>query len=193
MSFKLNSEQATDSIKDYLTKLRAEYETFLALCESPAEQNFLAAVIEYFGLRYNENSKSGQAKFDSVTPACSGLFTLIVEPQVKIQSMDSSYRVDFVFSLMRFAKNGVPRFWGKTVVEIDGHEFHEKTKLQASRDKKRDRDILSEGFVTMRFSGSDVYHRAFECVEEIEFHLDRTANEVVNSHEDRGDLINLLL
>jgi hypothetical protein len=187
------SKQAADIIEGYLAELRTEHESLLAMCESPAEQNFMAAAIDYFGLRYNEHYKRGQATFDGVGPASCGLFTLLVEPQVDISSFDASYRADFVFSLTRYARNGVPRIWGKTVVEIDGHDFHEKTKSQASRDKKRDRDFLSEGYVTMRFSGSDVYHRTFECVEEVSFHLDRAANEVVKSYEERGDLLDLLI
>lgn len=41
-------------------------------------------------------------------------------------------------------------------VELDGHDFHERTKEQASRDKKRDRSLLSKGWTTIRFTGSDV-------------------------------------
>jgi len=187
------SEQAANIIEKYLLELRIEHEALLALCESPAEQNFMAAAIDYFGLRYDDHCKRGQAIFDRGGPANCGLFTLLVEPQVKINSFDASYRADFVFSLTRYARNGVPRIWGKMVIEIDGHDFHEKTKAQASRDKKRDRDFLSEGYVTMRFSGSDVFHRAFECVEEIFFYLDQIAEDVVISYEKRGDLLDLLI
>jgi len=187
------SEQATSIIEDNLAELKAEHEILLSLCESPAEQNFLAAAISYFDLRYNEHFKRGQAVFDRGGPANCGLFTLLVQPQFEISSFTESYRADFVFSLTRYARNGVPRIWAKTVVEIDGHDFHEKTKFQASRDKKRDRDFLSEGYVTMRFSGSDIYHRPFECVEEVSFHLDRAAEEVVKLYNDRGDLLDLLI
>lgn len=42
------------------------------------------------------------------------------------------------------------------VVECDGHEFHEKTKEQASRDKRRDRYFTKLGIVTLRYSGSEI-------------------------------------
>lgn len=43
------------------------------------------------------------------------------------------------------------------VVELDGHDFHERTKEQASRDKKRDRDLAAIGLPVIRFTGSDIY------------------------------------
>lgn len=53
------------------------------------------------------------------------------------------------------------------VVEIDGHDFHEKTKEQASRDKERDRFMTAHGYRVFRFTGSDIYNRADQCVQEI--------------------------
>ncbi len=46
-------------------------------------------------------------------------------------------------------------------VEIDGHDFHEKTKDQASRDKEKDRDIT--GYLDIpvfRYTGRDIYREA---------------------------------
>lgn len=43
-------------------------------------------------------------------------------------------------------------------VEVDGHDYHERTKEQASRDRRRDRDLQSIGVPTMRFTASEVYH-----------------------------------
>ena len=54
-------------------------------------------------------------------------------------------------------------------VECDGHDFHERTVQQASRDRARDRDMLKEGLSVVRFTGSDI-HRvidqcAIDCIE----------------------------
>jgi very-short-patch-repair endonuclease len=61
--------------------------------------------------------------------------------------------------------------YGRTVagiaVECDGHAFDEKTKEQASRDKKRDREILQAGFPVVRFSGSDIFKSPCDCVAQI--------------------------
>jgi very-short-patch-repair endonuclease len=48
-------------------------------------------------------------------------------------------------------------------VEVDGHEFHERTAKQASRDKRRDRALAAGGLPTFRFTGSDVYRDAEGC------------------------------
>ena len=52
-----------------------------------------------------------------------------------------------------------------TVVEIDGHESH-KTKEQRSKDYKRERFLQGEGYIVVRFTGTEVYLEAEKCVEE---------------------------
>jgi hypothetical protein len=51
-------------------------------------------------------------------------------------------------------------------VEIDGHDFHDRTKEQASADRERDRGHLALGLRTARFTGSDVYRDADKCIDE---------------------------
>lgn len=66
-----------------------------------------------------------------------------VTPQVEI----GTYRADFVVSTM-----------GESfIVECDGHDFHEKTKEQAARDKKRDRYLQGRGYKVFRFTGSEIW------------------------------------
>lgn len=43
------------------------------------------------------------------------------------------------------------------LVECDGHDFHERTKAQAARDKKRDRELTARGMPVFRFTGSEIY------------------------------------
>lgn len=50
------------------------------------------------------------------------------------------------------------------IVECDGHEFHEKTKEQVAKDKKRDRCLQEIGYKIFRFSGSEIWADAFSCV-----------------------------
>jgi len=60
------------------------------------------------------------------------------------------------------------RFNGpKLAVECDGHDYHERTKDQAAYDRYRDRYIASRGWVIARFTGSEIYHDAYGCVQEI--------------------------
>lgn len=51
-------------------------------------------------------------------------------------------------------------------VEIDGHDFHEKTKEQARRDKSRDRAMAKAGILVLRFTGAEVYADVKACTEE---------------------------
>lgn len=51
-------------------------------------------------------------------------------------------------------------------VELDGHEFHEKTKEQVARDKRRDRHFTRLGVAVVRFTGSEVHRDADNCVAE---------------------------
>lgn len=53
------------------------------------------------------------------------------------------------------------------IVECDGHDFHEKTKQQAARDKKRDRDFLSHNISTFRFTGSEINLNPSACAHEV--------------------------
>jgi len=68
------------------------------------------------------------------------------------------YRVDFVVAL-RSLDFGTGFF----AVELDGHDFHEKTKEQASRDKARDRYLQSRGIAVFRFTGSEVWKDPAGC------------------------------
>lgn len=97
----------------------------------------------------------------------------IVGPQVEI----GPYRVDFVVAYLPGH-----RYETRVVVECDGHDFHEKTKQQAARDKKRDRYLAAQGYTVMRFTGSELYRDPFACVEEV---IDYTQNAVYErSHAD---------
>jgi very-short-patch-repair endonuclease len=82
---------------------------------------------------------------------------LHIAPQASI----AGYRVDF---LLWFIQGGKPT---GLAVECDGHDWHEKTKEQASRDKARDRAILAAGYPVVRFSGSDIFRDSLKCMSEV--------------------------
>lgn len=80
--------------------------------------------------------------------------------QVSVQN----YRVDFTITdLGRVAVDGKEPCV-KIIVECDGHDFHERTKEQAARDKKRDRDLQSAGWQVLRFTGSEIWRDPSGCV-----------------------------
>lgn len=56
----------------------------------------------------------------------------------------------------------------KIAIEIDGHNYHERTKEQAQHDKSRDRYLVECGWRVLRFTGSEVFKDAAACVRQIE-------------------------
>lgn len=88
---------------------------------------------------------------DVVVDGGSGM-ALHIRPQCRI----GRATVDFLLEL----------HCGATVllaVECDGHDFHEKTKEQARRDKARDRAIQAASVPIFRFAGSEIYADAGKC------------------------------
>jgi len=49
------------------------------------------------------------------------------------------------------------------IVECDGHDFHERTKEQAARDRSRDRALQAGGFHVLRFTGSEIHREPLKC------------------------------
>jgi very-short-patch-repair endonuclease len=76
------------------------------------------------------------------------------------QSNIEGYIADFVVSFI------LPSIDIDYVIEIDGHDYHEKTKEQASRDKKRDRKMQSLFNTVFRYTGSDVYTDTYGSVKD---------------------------
>lgn len=67
------------------------------------------------------------------------------------------YRIDWVLLDAAFL----------TFIECDGHDFHERTKMQAQRDKERDRKIQAAGHPILRFTGSEIFNDPFQCATQI--------------------------
>jgi very-short-patch-repair endonuclease len=66
-----------------------------------------------------------------------------------------NYRLDFAL----FGKD----FDISIAIECDGHDFHEKTKEQAARDKARERDLVGAGWLVLRFAGSELWRDPEAC------------------------------
>lgn len=52
-------------------------------------------------------------------------------------------------------------------IELDGHDFHEKTKQQVTYRNKRDRDLQQAGWHIFHFSGSELWKSPFDAVNEV--------------------------
>ncbi len=171
----------------------------LEICESPVEQILLAALFYRWGGHANVPLKHLQCHFGANYPDYDGIFTACCELQKSITTWgERSYRVDFLVYLTRFGTVGATREnhhspqLARLVVEVDGHEFHEKTKVQASRDKDRDRQLLLAGCPVIRFSGSDVFNDPEGCAEEIDDQLNEIASSLVLEYRSQGRLEQLI-
>jgi very-short-patch-repair endonuclease len=89
--------------------------------------------------------------------------------EISQQEEIGQYRVDIFVTLhARIFSDGSARLVSHSVVvECDGHEFHERTKDQASRDKKRDRFLQGRGLHVLRFTGSDIWNDVFSHAQEV--------------------------
>ena len=143
------------------------------LCESPIEELLLLAlhvVGRGDGLTRVVSKHGPYTLAEVLSDPPSALDrhdTLTIYQQVTI----SSYRVDFLlfFNFVWIRPAGYknpPRRPSALVVECDGHEFHEKTKAQAERDKARDRAMQRAGFPVFRFSGSTLWSDPLGCAGE---------------------------
>lgn len=136
-------------------------------CESPIEEAFGLAL-------YAVAQRECYVNFDGpinspIEPLLDRIITIV--PQCLI----GSYRVDFSVSLGVRTNYKGSAFHTTTadfkqysvVVECDGHDFHDRTKEQASRDRKRDRALQTLGFQVFRFTGSDIWKDPVACAIEV--------------------------
>jgi very-short-patch-repair endonuclease len=168
--------------------------SLLRLADSPIEARFLLALILFGveeGWRVEIRESPGQRKYPHAVNygADSDSNVLLILPQFKL----GEYRVDFLLrytcstiaclppgddtsaSARRDFQTLVER---QIIVECDGHDYHERTKEQARRDKKRDRRLQAMGFPVYRYTGSELYQDSIECVREVVRILKNTGNEV---------------
>lgn len=135
------------------------WEEYSEHCESPIEQILLAEIIFISNGYHDVEVELG--------PQSDGFSTIF-----GCQENVLEYRVDFLFTI----KNG--NLYRRLVVECDGHDFHDRTKEQAKRDKSRDRNLVSNGYTVLRFTGSEIYRAPEQCAEEIGNVLSMLADEI---------------
>ena len=120
--------------------------------ESPIEAVFLVHWLS----RFQRLSSEGK------TP------TLMMLAQVPVVLEGQSFRFDFV--IRPFVDDALEEevrrkgLW--VVVELDGHDFHERTKSQVATRNARDRAIQRAGFQVVHYSGSEVIRNAQACVDD---------------------------
>lgn len=94
-----------------------------------------------------------------------GSLDIGISPQYPIKN----YRADFLLVFGYFDRDEKQLLEDKIIIEIDGHDFHEKTKEQAANDKRRDREFASLGYTVLRYTGSEVFRSDDACVSDTIF------------------------
>jgi len=129
--------------------------SLLGSTESPIEQ--LAVLAFMAGGFWPDRIPVGGWPGACDAPKCGSYLGLrcsaaLVVPQVTVKSGVGKSRIDLAFAACR--QSGPPLY---VALEFDGHEFHERTKEQARRDKARDRGLQILGWRVLRFTGSEVW------------------------------------
>lgn len=151
-------EMLADGMRRAAELVQMEFEWASKFCESPIETLFLAALCHPMTANeYDERLEvirppSGLIA-NAYPPPMPGIY---VYPQITI----GDYRVDFLLYSVGYPK------MESLIVELDGHDFHERTKEQARRDKSRDRALVSQGYRVVRFTGSEIFADALEAARE---------------------------
>jgi len=154
--------------KEKLNEELLDFVDLLKVCESPLEQMLLLEFAEVFDAkprgRVDERHLRGLLIFPNVDR-----FSIAIRQQRVISARRKSYRADFYITVEDWNwKEGKHDQLVKMVVEVDGHDFHERTKEQAERDRSRDRHMTADGYLVLRFTGREVYRDVSEVASEIE-------------------------
>jgi very-short-patch-repair endonuclease len=143
-------DQYSDLVKkmlwNFLCDKLDDIEEELSVIKSPIEQAFFLAMKDE--MQWIENKRGVHATF--------------FDPQHKISSDKNIYYADFGIGVLLDDDTSL-----KWAIECDGHDFHEKTKEQARRDKQRERAILGAGYTVIRFTGSEIHQDPYKCAQEV--------------------------
>lgn len=84
---------------------------------------------------------------------------VFLEPQKQI----GVYRVDFLLSQNGLGPN---EYLTPVIIELDGHDFHDKNKQQRAYEKARDRFFVKSGYKVLHFTGSEVVADPYKVTHE---------------------------
>jgi very-short-patch-repair endonuclease len=147
----------------YLDRLtRDRYLKGIEKCESPIETRLLGALqIQSYDRGFDfliETERPSEVRY--------GKSEIVCVPQLEV----GSYRPDFtIFDLKRSS----PECIYALIVECDGHDFHDRTKEQAAKDRFRDRELTFHGFTIFRFTGSEIHKDALHWADQVLAYLER--------------------
>ena len=144
-------------------------------CESPLEKVFFLEYVALYDTQYGWTPDERPVFVHEVkASAARGRerdYNVFLIPQAAIKIIDKTYRADFLIQIEAWVDRST-RVFGKIVVEIDGHNFHERTKEQAAHDRSRDRALMAAGYKVVRFTGSEIYKDPIGSLYELSTFID---------------------
>lgn len=154
-------QQAVESISERVDEARDE-----AIGDSPIEKLLFAALKV---MTFTGNSEYRHVSIPTPNWSLADMLsredplTLIVVPQAQLEG----WRVDFLVYAWDFGRATGKAQWRRLIVECDGHDFHERTKEQAAKDRSRDRAAQLSGAGILRFTGSEIHKDPLGCAMQI--------------------------
>lgn len=92
--------------------------------------------------------------------------TIFISRQVDAAGWRADFLIHVFADWSREDQPG-PMGWNRLIVECDGHDFHERTKEQAARDRDRDRQAQLAGIEIFRFTGSELWRDPLGCADQV--------------------------
>lgn len=109
-----------------------------------------------------------------------GMEDMHLEPQREIEIEGEKFRADFVVAMGSHPAMYGADVWTKfpkLAIELDGHDFHERTKEQVTYRNRRDRQMTLHGWTVLHVSGSELFRAPEDALEDIFRHADRVLSE----------------
>lgn len=162
-----------DLLKSQIADFQAaEIESWVDECrpwvsgDTEIEKLFVAAMLAYekwgdpsIDLRLPRTEEDERKYFDDAAKR----HIIVMRPQAQV----GEWRVDFLIHAFAWKRDGTPDRWRKLIVECDGHDFHERTKEQAAKDRGRDRLVQMDGIEIFRFTGSELWRDPWGCAKQV--------------------------
>lgn len=127
------------------------------------------------GLTYNEDTEPSFQHMSSITRSLGR--NLIEHPFLKLTLCESPIELSFFFNAMYKIPQLRPQVEvgphrvdlampeKKVAIELDGHQFH-KPRTQRANDAKRQRFLQKEGWLVIRFTGTEINRDVDGCIED---------------------------
>jgi hypothetical protein len=155
------AEHADDVVVEFTEAVENKVRARLDWCQSPMEQMLLAELMQEAGFYFLPESAE-YVLYKSKLKRVVGGWNAIGDPEAKVlvaQRGAGKYRLDFAIVPV----DGSPGI----AIEVDGHDYHERTKEQAKHDKRRDRWLQRHGWRALHFTGSEVFADPAKCALEV--------------------------